>query len=560
MTKLKHLLFRSPSLSIAIIFLLGFVLRVVAFYNLFPGINQDEASTGYEAFSLFHTGFDRWGNDRLPVYLMAWGSGQSVLPAYLIAPVVGFFGISTFTIRILPFLMNVALLLIFFSYLRRVYEKSTPGISILGLAIFALSPWHIMVSVWNLECNLAPFFLALAGLLFESSYGNRAQLAREAEEIKSRLLLCSAAVALGLSLYCYLAILPVVLLMAVVMILRINGHGMLRKIFNFKRDSLLVSVTFLFVSWPIIYFVVKNHVIKSATFIEQYLPFSVPLLLTSRLNQIQGNFYETLAQNWKFISNGFQDGLGWNHVPGQSPIQIGLVLCAVYGFGVCSLRFVRSVLKGDFRPTVHGIQMLGSLFLFLLIPLNINRVNALWIPLLVYAAVGMNDIYSARFARFGRWISGLPNKAINILFLTPIMVWVAFDSFRFLRAYYFEDVDPFLKYHLRFYLKDAMLQAQEIKEKHNIAKTYYSDQILWAYLYEGIHLQIPPVVLRNGLVSLTGPHKVEAVGNSYYQLDFMLSRYSGDFVFVIYPGDKLPCRQIEEAKTVQGWEIGVCRV
>ncbi len=553
-------IFCEPMFWLSLFFLVGTALRIGAFVNLLPGINQDEASTGYEAFSLFHSGFDRWGKDFLPVYLVAWGSGQNALPSYLISPIVGIFGISIFTIRILPFILNTSLLAIFALYLHRVYAKSGVGFIILGLAIFALSPWHIMVSAWNLESNLAPFFLAVSTLLFESAFLRSGQLKERGDAHPSRLKLCLSGLTLGLTLYCYLATLPVVLFMVAVMALRTNGEGALRKIYRFKIESLFFAGSFALTSWPILFFVLKNHVFKAETVLDRLLPFSVPLLPISRLTQLQGDFLDNLAHNWKFVMSGFQDGLGWNDLPGQSPIQIGLFICALFGFAVHGFRFFRSVFQGYFRPTALGIQLLGSLFLFLLIPLNINRVNALWIPLIAYAALGIREIYCLNFSRLQFSIKRLPAKALNMCILLPIIASVTFESFRFLRSYYFKENDPFIHFHLRFYLKDAIIEAENLKAKSGIPVSYYSDQILWAYLYQAIHLQIQPDDLRRGLVSLTGPHKVEAVGDSYFQIDYMRSKYSGDFVFVVYSGDKLPCKHIDDASTIRGWQVGICRV
>ena len=58
--------------------LLTVVVRLAALTRLPLDLNQDEASTGYEAWALLNYGVDRCGN-RWPVLLMSWGSGQNVL-------------------------------------------------------------------------------------------------------------------------------------------------------------------------------------------------------------------------------------------------------------------------------------------------------------------------------------------------------------------------------------------------------------------------------------------------------------------------------------------------
>ena len=62
------------------IFAIGFFLRLFFIGNI-PGnrgVYQDEAYTGYKAWSLLHYGHDSWGYAH-PVYLTTWGTGMSVL-------------------------------------------------------------------------------------------------------------------------------------------------------------------------------------------------------------------------------------------------------------------------------------------------------------------------------------------------------------------------------------------------------------------------------------------------------------------------------------------------
>ena len=64
------------------IIIVGVIVRC-ACINLYPNaLNTDEASAAYEAFSIGNYGIDRNGNS-LPVFLIAWGSGQNALYSYL---------------------------------------------------------------------------------------------------------------------------------------------------------------------------------------------------------------------------------------------------------------------------------------------------------------------------------------------------------------------------------------------------------------------------------------------------------------------------------------------
>ena len=74
---------RAYWLLVLAVLALGVVVRVWHFPSVPPGLNQDEAASAYEAYSLAETGCDKWGN-HLPIYFPAWGSGQNELPILLV--------------------------------------------------------------------------------------------------------------------------------------------------------------------------------------------------------------------------------------------------------------------------------------------------------------------------------------------------------------------------------------------------------------------------------------------------------------------------------------------
>ena len=102
----------------------GLLLRAWQFGAIPPGLNQDEASTAYDAFSLIHYGVDRNGF-RFPVVLVSWGSGMYALASYVEAPFIGLFGLSVWSAR-LPFLLiGLAALPLFYRLLRDTTDRRT---------------------------------------------------------------------------------------------------------------------------------------------------------------------------------------------------------------------------------------------------------------------------------------------------------------------------------------------------------------------------------------------------------------------------------------------------
>ncbi|MBR5115792.1 MAG: hypothetical protein IK096_01885, partial [Lachnospiraceae bacterium] len=86
----------------ALLFITGAALRFVRLGAIPAGLNQDEASIGYDAWTLLHYGVDRNGY-RLPVYPITWGSGGgSPLMIYLAVLSTALFGRNVASLRFFP--------------------------------------------------------------------------------------------------------------------------------------------------------------------------------------------------------------------------------------------------------------------------------------------------------------------------------------------------------------------------------------------------------------------------------------------------------------------------
>ncbi len=61
------------SILFMLLFMIGILIRTIGIASYPNALNVDEASAGYDAYSILTTGSDRNGNF-LPVYFVAWGS------------------------------------------------------------------------------------------------------------------------------------------------------------------------------------------------------------------------------------------------------------------------------------------------------------------------------------------------------------------------------------------------------------------------------------------------------------------------------------------------------
>ena len=162
-----------------IIIFLAFILRV-AWIERYPvGFTPDEASLGYDAYSILKTGKDQWGHS-FPLILESFGDFKSPLYAYLTIPSVFLFGLTKFATRLPNALIGTAAVYVTYllaSELSVVVGKKKLAINNQPLAIIAsfllaISPWHIMMSRGAFEANLTTFFLPLGIFLFLRSLQN----------------------------------------------------------------------------------------------------------------------------------------------------------------------------------------------------------------------------------------------------------------------------------------------------------------------------------------------------------------------------------------------------
>ena len=159
---LRHLLLPGDSAAENALFLglilVGAAVRLVWLGDVPLGLNQDEASIGYEAWALLEHGMDRHGY-RYPVHFVSWGSGQNALYAYLAMPFIEFLGLNVLAVRLPQALLGVAALFAMYAVGRRLVDGR---FALCALFVLAISPWHIMLSRWGLESNLLPVLVLFA--------------------------------------------------------------------------------------------------------------------------------------------------------------------------------------------------------------------------------------------------------------------------------------------------------------------------------------------------------------------------------------------------------------
>lgn len=146
-------------IMLLLIILLGAFLR---FYNLgiIPaGVFVDEASHGYNAYSLLLTGKDEWGKS-FPVFLRGSGDYPSPLYTYLSIIPILLMDLSVFSTRLVSALSGTLLILLTFLIVNRFRNNS--NLAFISALLVAISPWSILFSRAAIEANLALTIVALS--------------------------------------------------------------------------------------------------------------------------------------------------------------------------------------------------------------------------------------------------------------------------------------------------------------------------------------------------------------------------------------------------------------
>ena len=148
--------------SLILIILLAFVLR---FYKLgtTPALNADEATIGYNAYSLLLTGKDEHGNS-WPVHFQSFNDYKPGLYFYVVLPFVKVLGLNVWSVRIPGALLGVLAVLIIYLLTKELFKDEK--ISVFSALLLAISPWHIHFSRGGWEVNLATFLITLGVWLF----------------------------------------------------------------------------------------------------------------------------------------------------------------------------------------------------------------------------------------------------------------------------------------------------------------------------------------------------------------------------------------------------------
>lgn len=121
-------------IPLALVTLLGAILRLVALHHIPTGLHYDEAVYGLQALDIYHGQF--------PVYFSSY-TGREPLYMYLIALVFRVVGIGGYGVRLTSALIGIATIPLVFVLMQ---DLANRRVGLLAAALTAFSFWHLLVS------------------------------------------------------------------------------------------------------------------------------------------------------------------------------------------------------------------------------------------------------------------------------------------------------------------------------------------------------------------------------------------------------------------------------
>lgn len=359
-----------------VIVLFACLLRTVCIDKFPAWFNQDEVSSGYEAYSVSNFGIDRNGVS-YPVHFISWGNGQNVLYSYILIPFIKILGLTVYSTR-LPMAIISCISVLAWYYILKLNIKKIDKKFLTMLSMFSFFPWLIMKSRWGLESNI---FLDL--ILYATFFINK-----YIDSKKKRYLFFSAFF-IGISAYSYgtsYIFLPIYCL-------GVSAYLLKKKYVKIK-EIILPALLVLILVLPMIIFVCINYFDLEAIKIGK---ITIPKMVISRLHETnlkEGSIIEGIIKN--ILSNIFILLTRFDGVELNSTI-FSVIISVIFSFTFI-LYFIERKNKENknILDELMYVWLIAAtltiVFFSYRIIMNNNRINIIIIPYLYFGIKSVINI------------------------------------------------------------------------------------------------------------------------------------------------------------------------
>jgi 4-amino-4-deoxy-L-arabinose transferase-like glycosyltransferase len=142
------------------ILILAACIRLIHLGILPNGLQQDETSLGYNAYSIVKTGRDEYGK---PYPFLFKAFGEYKLPGYIYLSTIpiSILGPTATAVRLPSAIFGILTVLLVYLLVMELSDGKKQSLALLSAAFIALNPWHIHFSRGAFEVTPALFFLTL---------------------------------------------------------------------------------------------------------------------------------------------------------------------------------------------------------------------------------------------------------------------------------------------------------------------------------------------------------------------------------------------------------------
>lgn len=152
-----------PKILLVLICLFFLITRLYKISEIPASVYWDEASIGYNAYSIAQTGKDEWGKV-LPLHFKAFGETKLPIYIYIVSLSIKIFGLNEFAIRLPVVIFSLITVIVIFLLARKITNNSYVGL--LSSFLATISPWLFIFSRTGYEAIIGLCFFLLGVFLY----------------------------------------------------------------------------------------------------------------------------------------------------------------------------------------------------------------------------------------------------------------------------------------------------------------------------------------------------------------------------------------------------------
>lgn len=454
------------------------------FYNLSyvpPQPSVDEASIGYNAYSILKTGADEYGT-KFPILLRAYDDFRPALFVYLVVPFVALFDLNVLAIRLPSGILGVLGVLGTYFLVKelipnpRKFSIRLPfgrfqfSIAEISTLLLAVSPWHIYLSRLGHEVN-ASFSFLIFGLLFFFRFLN-----------KDKRNLVLSALFFGLSFDSYQSTKIIVPLLLIALLFLFY-----KKLIEEKKTVLISALIGLLIIAPTLLFAFDENALvrfKATSLIGNSPAYFEEVAKKSIEDRQNGNIMGIIYNNQKVASVLLVSGAYLSHFdpvwlfsnkgdePFKSP-SIGLLYLFEFPLILISFLFLRGSLIP--KKNIIFIIILG---LIAVVPGGITtgyphamRAYSLLPVPQILGGIGLISL-----------LSFLKNKKLQTGAFGLIALWGVISVLWFFHSYY-SLLPRQLGNHFQYGVVKAFEEANKIDKEYELIVVSNKDRLFESYMF-----------------------------------------------------------------------------